>query len=343
MNPVHYFCALTTAISFASLSAFGEEEDLAEIFTARGFDRDHVSLPDETESFPLDQLRNIQFKKLTDTELFPEGPTYRPSDDSWFFAGNLGLTRVDSENQIHPVLGKPGGGGTHVLPDNSILHIGKVGLRRIFPDGRIALLADGEEIGGGNDLTVGKHGEVYFTVPSQGIYRLTPGPEGRLEKVSNRKSNGLEVDLAGEYVYVVGQSVNRLPIQSLDQPLGKEETVYDFPKGEGGGDGCTFDAWGNFYTVLFRTGTIRVIDPAKGKLIAELPTGVEPASNLAFGGPACTTLLVTAGAPKTKNCQLLIAETGLTGFCGHLGAVDYPVVRWLESLPESDLPALTGD
>ena len=343
MKPTIHFSVFAAISACICLSSHGDEIDYSKLFSARGYDLDHVSLPDESTPFPVDLLKKIQFKKLTDTELFPEGPTYRPSDQSWFFAGNLGLTRVDAEGRVHPVLGKPGGGGTHVLPDDSILHIGQTGLRRIFPDGRIALLADGNEIGGGNDLTMGRFGEVYFSVPSSGIFRLTPGKEGKLEKVSDKKPNGLEVDPAGRYVYVAGKSVDRFPIKGLDQPLGKAEVVFTFPKGQGGGDGCTFDVWGNFYTMLFRTGTIRVIDPAKGKLIGEIPTGVAPASNLTFGGPACATLLVTAGAPKMNNCQLLIAGTGITGFCGNPGSTDYPVLRWLDKVPDSQLPALTGE
>ncbi len=343
MKTTYFLGALTAVVSCVSLAAPGDEVDLAAIFKARGFDPAGISLPDKATSFPVKELGKVTFKKLTDTELFPEGPTYRTSDNSWFFAGNLGLTRVTAEGKVHPILGKPGGGGTHVLPDGSILHIGQIGLRRIFKDGRIALLADGNEIGGGNDLTMGKHGEVYFSVPSQGIYRLTPGADGKLTKVSDRKANGLEVDLAGKFVYVSGQSLDRYPIQGLDKQLGKAEKVFQYPKGKGGGDGCTFDAWGNFYSVLFRSGTIRVIDPGKGELIAEIPTGVEPASNLAFGGPDCTQLLVTAGAPKFKNCQLLIARTGITGFCGHPGSNEYPVLRWLDKLPDSLLPALNRE
>ena len=320
-----------------------ENSGLADIFSARGFDLDQVSLPADSERFPAEKLRQARFEKLTDTELFPEGPSYRTSDGSWFFSGNLALTRVDAEGKVHPILGKPGGGGTHVLPDGSILLIGQPGLRRIFPDGRIALLADAEETGPGNDLSVGIHGEVYFSAPSQGIYRLTPGADGKLEKVSDKNANGLEVDPGGKFIYVAGQAVERLKIRGLDQALGKAEKVYQFAKGKGGGDGCTFDAWGNFYTVRFKTGEIRVIDPAKKTLLAEIPTGVVPSSNLTFGGADNTSLLITAGAPKFENCQLLTADLGITGFCGHSGATDYPVVRWLEELGEAEKRALAGN
>lgn len=336
-----------TVVGFLFVSPLGAQgtakpQTLTEIFAARGFNTEAIALPENGASPSKADFEKIQFRKLTDTELFPEGPSYRVSDGSWFFAGNLGLNRVSEEGTVFPILGKPGGSGTHVLPDGSILHIGQIGLRRFFPDGRVALLTDAEETGPGNDLSMGIHGEVYFSAPQQGIYRLTHGKDGTLKKVSGRKANGLEVDPAGKFIYVAGTSVDRYPIQGLDQDLGKAEKIYQFEKGEGGGDGCTFDATGNFYTVRFRTGEIRVFSPA-GELLAEIPTGVEPASNLTFGGPDNTKLLVTAGAPKFDNCQLLLADTEITGFPGHVGGVEYPVVRWLENLTAKQVKGLTGE
>lgn len=304
--------------------------DLLAIFEARGFDPDHIQLPKPGETFPTDQLEQIRFETFTKTELFPEGPSYRPSDDSYFFAGNLALTRVAPDGTPQQLLGKPGGGGTHFLPDGSVLLIGKTGLRRVFPDGRIALIADGETTGGGNDITIGKYQEIYFSVPSQGIYRVSPGEDGKVERVVKQGTNGLDVDPNGEFLYVFRKSVQRYRITDANAPLGKAETVFEFPAGEGGGDGCTFDAWGNVYTMKFSSGVIRVIDPNKGKLLAQIPTGVVPASNLTFGGPNNTDLFVTAGAPKHKNCQVLKAKTGITGFCGHVGAMKYPIIRFLD-------------
>ena len=305
------------------------DQMLANIFVARGFSPE-VELPKGSGHFPIERLKDVQFKTVAKFDWFPEGPSYRPSDGSFFFAGKQALTRVDSKGRLHQVLGEPGGGGIHFLPDGSVLIVGHVGLRRMFPDGRVALLADGKEVGAGNDLSVGIHGEVYFSVPKEGIYRLTAGEAGRLDKVAAQGCNGLEVELAGTYLYVVRSSVQRYRIDIENSSLGKPETIFEFAKGEGGGDGCTFDAWGNLYSMRFRTGTIRVIDPRQRKLIAKIPTGVVPASNLTFGGPTNQELFVTAGAPKHNNCQVLKTSLGVTGFCGHVGATEYPVIRYLE-------------
>lgn len=280
--------------------------------------------------FPAERPRGVEFERVAKLELFPEGPSYRPSDGSYFFSGNLALTRVDPAGKTHVVLEKPGGGGTVFLPDGSVLIIGHMGLRRVFPDGRIALLADGNEIGAGNDLSIGKFGEVYFSVPKEGIYRLTPGENGKLEKVVDQGCNGLDVDPSGEFLYAVRKEVHRYRINGVSDPLGKKEIVFEFTEGPGGGDGCAFDAWGNLYTMHFATGVIRVVDPVGKKSLGRIPTGVVPSSNLTFGGPSKTELFVTAGAPKFENCQVLKTDLGIEGFAGHEGAVEYPMLRFLE-------------
>lgn len=330
-----------TACLLTGIHLSAHSEDLSlDLFARRGFDSQQISVPGSADEFPVSRLENVQFSTVATFELFPEGPSYRPTDDSYFYSGNLALTRVDRNGSTHEALGKPGGGGTHFLPDGSVLIIGHVGLRRLYPDGRIALLADGAKIGAGNDLTVGVDGEVYFSVPKSGIYRLTPGLDGELERVVKQGCNGLDVDPSGKFLYVVRGGVQRYPLHGVDHALGPAETVLELPKGEGGGDGCTFDAWGNFYSMHFKTGVIRVVDPDRRKLIATIPTGVAPASNLTFGGPRNTELFVTAGAPRLNNCQVMIAELDITGFCGHAGASDYRVVRFLDE--KGNVAAFSG-
>ena len=288
----------------------------------------------------IDSLTQVRFRLEAKIDWFPEGPAYRASDDQFFFAGVRGLTRLGQSGTVHEVLGPPMTGGVHFLPDDSVLMVGHDGLRRLMPDGKLWLLADGDLIGRTNDLSIGVHDEIYFSVPASGIYRLTAGPAGRLQKVSSQGCNGLEVDPTGQYLYVAGREVQRYRIDIDADMLAQPETIYEFDKDQRGGDGCAFDAAGNFYTMLFRTGTIRVIDPQRRRLIAAVPVGVTPASNLAFGGPGGTTLLVTAGSPKQSNCQVLSAQTGIVGFPGHPGAVDYPAIRRLEVAV--DLEALGG-
>ena len=306
-------------------------DQLAQLFAARGYDTNKIQLPAPGTSFPAERLRDVTFKQVAALEEFPEGPSYRPADDSYFFSGSIALQRVAPDGTVVQILERPGGGGTWCLPDGSVLVIGHVGLRRIYPNGRVTLLADGKDCGRANDLTMGKHAEIYFSVPGRGIFRLTAGKTGRLEQVSDQGPNGLDVDPSGDWLYVAAGGIKRHRIHGIDQPLGEREHVCDLPKGEAGGDGCAFDAWGIFYTVHFKTGKIRVIDPHRKQLIATIQSSVVPASNLTFGGPGNSDLLVTAGTPKMNNCQVIKANLGIAEFPGHVGATEYPEIRDLDT------------
>jgi len=47
-------------------------------------------------------------------------------------------------------------------------------------------------------------------------------------------------------------------------------------------------------------------------------------------------MMVTAGSPKFKNCQILKANLGVTGFCGHVGDTQYPMIRTLDERGEAE-------
>jgi len=320
-----------------SLRAAPNEAALRALFSKQGYDASALELagePPEAKAFAA-----VTFRTLASLEVFPEGPSYAPRQNAFYFSGNVGLSRINVDGSVQEIIEEPGGGGTQMLPDGSVLVVGKSGLRRVYPDGRIALLADGKKTGGGNDLSIGPDGEVYFSVPSQGIYRLTPGLAGRLDRVSEQGANGIDVDPTGRWLYLTSGGIQRHRIRGLDQALGPRELVCTLPKGEGGGDGCVFDVHGNFYSMHFRTGVIRVADPERQKVIAQFATGTVPASNLCFGGPDNRELLVTAGAPRHDNCRILTATLPVTGFCGHPGATDYPELRVLDE--KADWPVAT--
>lgn len=301
-----------------------QAEDWHSLFEQRGFLPSNISI---SQPFPIAKLKSPKVHSISKFQGFPEGPSYRPKDDSLFFAGNVGLRQLRPDGSLMTILQKPSGGGTHFLADGSILHLGHQGLRRIFSDGRIQLISD---IAGGNDITIGIHREIYFSVPKKGIFRVTPGKKGTTSLVSKNGCNGLDVDPSGKFLYVHRAGIRRYPIEGPDKPLGPEEVVHQFPKGHGGADGCTFDAWGHLYSVQFARGAVIVIDPTHKKQIADIDLPVKPASNLTFGGPKNDTLFLTAGAPRQDNCQILRIDLGITGFPGHPGATDYPVMKELE-------------
>lgn len=284
--------------------------------------------------FPIENVKSAKVETLAKFELFPEGPSYRPEDGSYFFAGNNALSRVTKEGKMHVLIPREefSGGGTHILPDKSILIIGHKGLRRVFPDGKMALLVDAKDAGPGNDISMDANGTIYFSVPSKGVFRLESGKDSKVELiVPKRGLNGLDVDPKGEYLYINrGKRIVRHKILGRGKPLGDEEHIYEFNSREiGGADGCTFDAYGNFWFMHFRAGKISVINPQTKKLIVQRDCGVAPATNLAFCGPDFKDLMITAGAPKFKNCSILKMKLNIQGFRGHPGSTEYSMVKYL--------------
>lgn len=327
---------LILLIAFTSCTT--TEHPLQKIYQARGYTE--VDLPAPGSNIPEGFFDDIKPEKVLDITYFPEGPSYRPSDNSRFFSGNHDLSRITPDGERITVFKKAGGGGTHFLPDDSVLVVGGAGLRRFYPDGSIELIVDGKKIGGCNDITMGIHKEIYFSVPrSKAIYRVSPGVNGKIEKVLRKPGNGLDVDPSGEYLYVHRGQIYRYKINGPDKPLGKEELFHDFGKPGFGLDGCTFDSYGNMYSVHFANGMVTVVSP-EGKLIGKFFSGVKPATNLTFWGPKLDKLMITAGAPSKKNTQILNVDLGITGFCGHEGDVSYPKGVMLKDTfnPEDFIP-----
>ncbi|MCM8535983.1 MAG: SMP-30/gluconolactonase/LRE family protein [Lentisphaeraceae bacterium] len=315
-----FIICLILVITFTSCKT--NEHPLQKIYTDRGYTE--VDLPKPGSELPEGFFDNVKSEKVIDISYFPEGPSYRPSDNSRFFSGSHDLARISEDGERITVFKNSGGGGTHFLPDGSVLVVGVAGLRRFYPDGSIELIVDGKKVGSCNDITMGIHKEIYFSVPrSKAIYRVSPGKNGKIEKVLSKPGNGLDVDSTGKYLYVHRGNIFRYEINGPDKPLGKEELFYEFRKPGAGLDGCTFDSYGNFYSVHFANGMVTVVSP-KGKLIGNFFSGVKPATNATFWGPALDQLMITAGAPSKKNTQILNVDLGITGFCGHKGDIHYP-------------------
>ena len=102
-----------------------------------------------------------------------------------------------------------------------------------------------------------------------------------------------------------------------DQPLGKAEVFFDL--GGSGGDGCVFDAAGNFWVADFhrpdtKHGRITVLSP-EAKVLATLDVPAEVVSNITFGGPDYDEIFCTTGNPN----GVFHAKVGVKGFKGYPG------------------------
>src|SRR5262249_49708026 len=116
----------------------------------------------------------------------------------------------------------------------------------------------------------------------------------------------------------------RYRVPGDDDPRGRPEVFYDL--GGSGGDGCVFDAAGNFWVADFHRpetgkGRITVLSP-EGKVLAYLNVPAKVVSNIAFGGPNSDEIFCTTAAPP----GVFRAKVGIKGFAGHPGKA-LPIVR----------------
>jgi sugar lactone lactonase YvrE len=275
---------------------------------------------------------------------YSEGPTWR-NGEVFFCSG--GLLRVDAERRVTKYL-DIGAAGTFLRANGHLLVCDNkyLALLDVAPDGKVGVVADqfeGKELNSLNDLTVDKAGNIYWTDPSGSssenpvgnIFRVTPA--GTISKVATGLAfpNGLDVDPASEFLYVIesqSQKVLRYPVPKADQPLAKPTVFYDL--GGSGGDGCAFDADGNLWVADFHRkdtakGRITVLSP-EAKVLGYLNLPSKVVSNIAFGGPELDEVYCTTGEPP----GVFRAKVGVKGFRGH-PAPDVKILRLLDLKPAS--------
>jgi sugar lactone lactonase YvrE len=264
---------------------------------------------------------------------YSEGPTWYKG--SVFFCSGS-LLRISPERKVTRYLDL-GPAGTYLLADGRILICDNKyhALLELTPAGKVNVLADrfeGKPLRTLNDLTVDKEGNVWWTDPQSGdpkkpdgnVFRLTPG--GTVSRVATGRAypNGIEVDPAGKYLYLIesaSKKVLRYPVPPADQPLGRPETFCTLKTG---GDGCAFDAAGNFWVTDFSGGEVAVFNP-RGKYLGGVKVPAKAISNITFGGPKRDTLFVTTGGPD----GVFRVPVGVEGFRLHPGA-KYKVLRQLD-------------
>jgi len=288
------------------------------------------------------KLAGVKFDHYAVGPGYSEGPTWR-NGEVFFCSG--ALLRVDAQKQVSKYL-EIGPAGTVLKADGHMLicdnkHKAIVDLS---PDGKLVVVADKyqkQDLKGMNDLTLDARGNVYWTDPSDSgsknpigkVFRLRP--DGQVDLLASNLAfpNGLDVDPASKYLYVIesqSQKILRYDLPADDKPLGKPETFYDL--GGSGGDGCAFDAEGNLWVADFhrpetKHGRILVLSP-KAKPLAMLDLPTKLVSNIAFGGPNHDEIFCTTGdAPGVFH-----AAVGVKGFKGHPGTA-LPVVRTLDVVP----------
>jgi gluconolactonase len=288
------------------------------------------------------RLAKVPVERYVSAPAYSEGPTWR--DGELFFCSD-GLLRVRRDRQVRKYLDiSPAGtclrGDGHILIcDNKV-----PALLDLAPDGSVGVVVEqfeGKKLNSLNDLTVDRDGNVYWTDPS-GSTRENPNgsifrvrPDGRVDRLASDLAfpNGLEVDPDNRYLYVIESQtakVLRYDLPPPDRPLGLP--VVFFALGGSGGDGCAFDAAGNFWVADFhrpetKKGRITVLSP-QGKLLGHLGIPAGQVSNITFGGPRRDEIFVTTGDPPA----VFRARVGVSGFAGHPGK-PLKVLRKLDVKP----------
>jgi gluconolactonase len=290
-----------------------------------------------------ERLRTVEVKQFAKAPSYSEGPTWR--DGELFFCSG-GLMRVEKDGRtakyldIDPAGTVLRGNGHLLICDNK-----HKAILNLAPDGVLSVVAeecDGKPLRSLNDLTVDGRGNVWWTDPEGStrekpigrIFRVTPA--GVVSQVADGLAfpNGLDVDPQSKFLYVIesqSKKVLRYELPADDQPLGKPTQFFDL--GGSGGDGCVFDADGNFWVADFHRpetnrGRITVLSP-EAKIIGQLDIPAKVVSNVTFGGPNRDELFCTTGTPD----GVFHAKVGVKGFAGH-PAKELKLLRRLPVKPE---------
>jgi sugar lactone lactonase YvrE len=289
-----------------------------------------------------DKLKDVKFTRYAEAPGYSEGPTWRKGE--LFFCSGA-LFRVDEKKAVHKYL-ELNPAGTALRGDGHLLVVDNKykAVLDVSPEGKVGVIADrweGRPLRSVNDLTVDARGNVYWTDPDGSTPKNPVGsifrvrPDGRVDRIATDLAfpNGLDVDPVGKFLYVIEsqtKKVLRYPVPADDELLGRPEEFYDL--GGSGGDGCAFDADGNFWVADFHRpdtmkGRITVLSP-QGKPLAHLAVPAKVVSNICFGGDNHDEIFCTTGDPP----GVFHAKVGVKGFAGHPGK-PMKITRYLNVVP----------
>jgi sugar lactone lactonase YvrE len=138
------------------------------------------------------------------------------------------------------------------------------------------------------------------------LYRLTPGEP--LERVvgGTTISNGLGWSPAGERMYFIDSTTQRIDVFDFDGATGaiaERRPFAEIDPADGLPDGLTVDATGGVWVCLFGGGQLRRYDE-QGRLDAAYELPVTNPTSPCFGGADLRTLYVTSARHRLSDDQL---------------------------------------
>lgn len=286
-----------------------------------------AALAEEPTGPLAEKLRGVKFERFAEAPGYSEGPTWQ-NGDLFFCSGKLlcadGSGKATPFLDLNPAGTILRGNGDLLIADNRFKAIVNVA-----HGGKATVVAESWQnrpLRSLNDLTADKRGNLYWSDPDNSNLQNKVGaifrcrPDGRVDRLAADLAfpNGLDVDPASEFLYVVesqSKKILRYQLPGDEELLGKPEVFYDL--GGSGGDGCAFDAEGNLWVTDFHrpetmTGRIAILTK-DAKLLAYLPLPTKVVSNICFGGPDHDEIYCTTGDPP----GVFRAKVGVKGFAGH--------------------------
>lgn len=206
--------------------------------------------------------------------------------------------------------------GHKMLPDGTHLIAARGGIHRVNQHGDlIEVLAP--QLSTPNDLALDGDGGVYVTVPAEsaqdreakgsGVYYLNS--RSQVLKVASEfcYPNGIVVRADGKSLLVDDSCNRRIYEFQIASPgvLTDRRVWAEIPHQGSVPDGMTQDRLGRVYMADYGRGVVVVFDEA-GQAVREYTTGLDHASNVAFGGEDCTNLFVTGSVGDGEGSGRLL-------------------------------------
>lgn len=214
--------------------------------------------------------------------------------------------------------------GHKILPDGTHVVAARGGVHHLDASGKlIEVLAP--ELATPNDLTLDGDGGIYVTAPAEsaddrsamrsGLYYLDSARVLRQVAGDFCYPNGVAVRADGKSLVVNDSCNRRIHEFTIASPgvLTDRRLFAELPNPKSTPDGMTFDRAGRLYMADYGAGTVVVFDDS-GKIVREYPTGLQHASNVAFGGEDLTDLYVTGSqAAQSGGGRLVVLPVGTRG------------------------------
>ena len=214
--------------------------------------------------------------------------------------------------------------GHKILPDGTHLLAARGGIHHLDPSGTlIKVLAP--EIATPNDLALDGDGGVYITSPAvsendraakrSGVYYLDAARTMRRVADDFCYPNGIVVRSDGRSLLVNDSCNRRIYEYQISSPgvLAGRRLLAEIADRKSVPDGMALDHAGRLYMADYGAGVVVVISES-GQIVHSYSTGLQHASNAAFGGDHLTDLYVT-GSPgeQAGSGRLVVLPLGIPG------------------------------